>query len=144
RPGLDFPLLKEAMRLHVELAEALKQETGIDTDFHFLPYFALADDGREQEQLTAHVPWLRSEGYPAEWLDAEALRRLEPRFAPELAGALRIEGAGLVESYRYTLALAQAAEQGGAEIRHGEVVGLRVEQGRVAAVETRTATISCG
>src|SRR6476646_4944573 len=139
KPGADLPLLKEAMRLHIELADELKREIGIDTSFQFLPYFSLAADEQERDELRASIPWLQSEGYPADWLDGDALRRLEPRFAPDLIGVLRIEGAALVESYRYTLGLGQAAEKGGAEIRPGEVVGLRVESGRVTGVQTRTA-----
>ena len=144
RPGPDDTLHKASMPLHLELAEVLPAETGIDTEFRMLAHFSLAGDEAEREQLSGVVPRLRSEGLAAEWVEGDELRRLEPRFAEEVAGALHVEGTAMVESYRFTLALAQAAEKGGAEIRHGEVTGLRVEGGRVTAVETRTATIPCG
>src|SRR5204863_264583 len=78
--------------------------TGIDTSFQFLPYFVLAADEQERDELRAGIPWLRSEGYPAEWLDGDALRRLEPRFAADLVGVLRVEGAALVGGYGCALA----------------------------------------
>ena len=142
-PSPEYPLYRASMAIIPSLADELKTETGIDPDFRFLPFFALTGDEAERARLTANISWLCAEGYPARWLDGEELRRLEPRFAPEVLGALRVEGAALIESYRYTLALAQSAEQAGAEIRHGEVAGLRVEGGRVRAVETRTGVIPC-
>ncbi len=141
--GIDSPLQKEAMRLHVQLAEELEQLTGIDTAFKCLPILALAADEQEKDSLTANLPWLLSDGYAAQWLDGEEVRRWEPRLASSLVGALRVDGSALLESYRYTLALAVAAEKAGAQIRHGEVMGLRVEHGRVTAVVTRTSTIPC-
>lgn len=143
RPGPDDPLHKEATRMHAELAEELPAATGIDTAFRWLTHYTLARSEPEATGLRGAVPRLCDEGFPAEWLDGAALRRLEPRFSEQVLGTLRVEGAAMVESYRYTLALAQAAEKGGAEIRHGDVVGLRVEGGRVAGVETRSATIPC-
>jgi glycine oxidase len=143
RPGPEYPLLRAAIRLHAELAEELRGATGIDTGFGFAPHVVFAEDEHERAELEAALPWLVAEGFPAEWLDGEAVRRLEPRLAPDLLGALHVTGSALVESYRYTLSLAQAAEQAGAEIRHGEVVGLEVERGRVTGVRTRSATLAC-
>ena len=143
RPGPEYPLAKEAMRLHAELAAALKDDAGIDTSFERLSFGALAEDDAERAALTSCFPWLRAEGYGPEWLDVDALRRIDPRFAPDFAGAIRATGSAMVEAYRYTLALGQAAEKGGAEVRNGQVTGLRIDGGRVRGVETRAGPIAC-
>ena len=62
-------------------------------------------------ELQAAIPWLVGEGFPAEWLDGDSARRLDPRLATDLLGALHVTGSAMLESYRYTLSLAQAAEQ---------------------------------
>ncbi|MBI3978656.1 MAG: FAD-dependent oxidoreductase [Chloroflexi bacterium] len=141
--GAIYPLTREAMRLHVQLAKELREQTGIDTHFHPTSILTPAVNDEERQQQQARLAWLLSEGYAARWLDGEAARRLEPRLASSLLGVVQVEGAALVESYRYCLALAQAAEQGGARFRHGEVQSVRVENGRVTAVETRSDTIPC-
>ena len=59
---------------------------------------------------------------------------MEPRLNPATVGALHVEGSADVEPYRLTLALAEAAEKGGATIRTGRVTGLRKAGDRVQAV----------
>ncbi|MEE9198970.1 MAG: FAD-dependent oxidoreductase [Dehalococcoidia bacterium] len=108
--------------------------------------------------LLRELPWLevaRSQGtwdYLQEWaprvgrklLDAQEVRRLEPRLAPDaiLGGALE-EGDGQVDSYRLTLAYVKGAEKRGAQVFLGEVSGLERSGGRVTAVVTSNGTIGC-
>jgi glycine oxidase len=141
--GVEYALAREAFRLHRDLAVELREQTGIDSEFSDLPYYALATEPEEKRAYTANFEWLRSQGYAAEWIEADELRRREPRLAEQVIGASVIDGAGLLEAYRYTLSLAQAAEKLGAEIRHGEVVRLQRSGDRVTAVETRGSTIPC-
>ena len=103
----------------------------------------MAWDGEEETNLAQILPWLEAEGFTARWLDGKELRRLEPRFSRQLRGALQIDGAGILESYRYCLALAQAAEKGGAVIRHGEVTSIRIREGRVTGVQIGSEKIAC-
>ncbi|MCH7786939.1 MAG: FAD-dependent oxidoreductase [Chloroflexi bacterium] len=58
-------------------------------------------------------------------------------------GGVHSEGGGEVEPYRLVLALVQAAEKVGATIRHGSVVGLRSEGGRVNRVVLENDEIAC-
>lgn len=142
-PGPVYPVAQEGMRLHAQLARELPEATGVDTQCRPAEVLSLAADSEERSRLTALLPWLKAEGFPAEWLDMRDVLRTEPRLAPGLLGALRIGGAAEVDSYRYCLALAQAAEKGGATVRHGEVTGLRFAKGHIVAVEMGHEAIPC-
>lgn len=142
-PGPVYPVAQEGMRLHIQFAQELREATGVDTQYRKAEVLSLAADGEERDRLTALLPWLTAEGFPAEWVDMRDVLRAEPRLAPHLVGALRIGGAAEVDSYRFCLALAQAAEKGGATVRHGEVTGLRFNKDRITAVEMGRETVPC-
>lgn len=133
-PGPVYPLAREAMRLHVELAERLPGEAGVDLQFRWVPLLAAADTEERALAFRRALSWLREEGFSASWVDGEAVRREEPRLAPSVLGGLRVEETALLESYRLTLALAQAAERAGVRFRHGRAVGLLTSGGRLEGV----------
>ncbi len=141
-PGPVYPLAKEGMRLHLQLDRELRESTGIDTHFRLTDVLSLASDEEEERHLAALLPWLDSENFPARWVGREELQQIDRRFSSHLRGALQIDGVGVLESYRYCLALAQAAEQGGTTIRQGDVKAVRFDRGRVTAVETESEVIS--
>ncbi|MCH7977513.1 MAG: FAD-dependent oxidoreductase [Acidobacteria bacterium] len=143
-PGPLSPVASDGMRIHVELSDALLEETGINTEFRYRPSLSLAFTEEEARDGEAHVSWVRGhEGYDARWLDAGEARAIEPRISDKVLGAVYTEGGADVEPYRFSLALAQAAEGLGATIRHGNVVGLRRESGRVRAVVLESGEIPC-
>jgi glycine oxidase len=82
RPGPFVELCLASLSLFPALADALREETGIDIEY--LPSgilrVALTED--EERELRHRLEWQRSLGLPLEWVDGEALRRLEPRLAP--------------------------------------------------------------
>jgi glycine oxidase len=143
-PGPLSPVTAEGMRIHVSLSDALLEETGINTEFRYLPSLSLAFTEDEVRGSESYVTWVRGhEGYDARWLDAAEARAIEPRLSEKILGAVYTEGGADVEPYRFSLALAQAAEGLGATIRHGDVVGLRGESGRVRAVVLESGEIPC-
>lgn len=86
----------------------------------------------------------RQAGEPFEILDGDQLAQLVPaaNFKDGELGILFPTG-GYADPYRTTVELADAARRHGARVHEGvEVTGLRVEQGRVTAVETDTGTIA--
>jgi len=68
---------------------------------------------------------------------------VEPRIADETFGATLIEGGGAVEPYRLVLALTRAAERLGVRVRHGRVIGLRRDGGRITGVVLEREVLSC-
>ena len=143
-PGPLFPVAKEGMRLHRELARSLPEETGVTTEFRPKPSLALAFTEPEVDGARSRIRWQQEqEGYTVSWCDAAEARAIEPRISPEALGAVYLEGAAEVEPYRFMLALSQAAEARGATIRHGRVTGLARRNGRVTAVVLDGEEVPC-
>jgi glycine oxidase len=142
-PGPLAGLAEASMALHRVLARELPPETGIDIQFRPRPGLSLAFTAQDAERIRAALPWQQSRpGYTARWLDAPEARRVEPRVAEEIRGAVLIEGGADVEPYRLVLALARAAERRGARLRHGRVTGLCRQGARVTGVRLDTGEIT--
>ena len=65
---------------------------------------------------------------------------MEPRLNQGVFGGVVFQGAQVM-AYRFVLALVEAAERRGMELRHGEVVGLQSNGGRVTGVQLRQGEI---
>ncbi|MBI4233930.1 MAG: FAD-dependent oxidoreductase [Chloroflexi bacterium] len=143
-PGPVLPLAKESMRLHLALHQALREGGGVETGFRLASMLAVALSEGEVDQLKANLAWQRREGFAVRWLEGQEAGRMEPRLSPHILGALQVEGVGLLESYRYVLALAQAAERSGATIQHGVVAGFQRHNERLRGVVLQSgASIPC-
>jgi len=142
RPGPFVELCLASLSLFPALADALREETGIDIEY--LPSgilrVALSED--EERELRRRLEWQRSLGLPLEWVDGEALRRLEPRLAPA-RGALYSAQEHQVSAGRLTQALAQAAARRGAVLlQDTAVTGLLANGRRVTGVRTSSGRVS--
>ena len=143
-PGPLVALLNDAWRLHNEFAEALPDETGVNIEFQLKPSLVMAFTEEEAKLSKEKLPWLQREVEPGtRWVDADDIKAIDPRINPEVIGGLYVEGSGEVEPYRLALALVQAAEKLGATVRHGSVIGLRSEGGRVKGVVLENDEIAC-
>jgi glycine oxidase len=143
-PGPLAAIAQDGMSLHRDLCQRVVEETGIDVDFRVRSSLALALTEADAGRLRAALPWQqRQPGYAARWLDAAEARRIEPRISDETLGATLVEGGGAVEPYRLVLALTRAAERLGASVRHGRVIGLRRDGGRVTGVVLEREIIAC-
>jgi glycine oxidase len=144
-PGPMAEIAQDGMRLHRELSKSLLEETGMDVDFRARASLALAFTESDVRRLQAAMPWQQKQpGYVVRWLDAADARQVEPRISDETLGATLSEGGGAVEPYLLVLALTRAAESLGVTVRHGNVVGLRRDHGRVTGVVLEREVLSCG
>ena len=145
--GIPGPLAEVAqagMRLHRELAETVVEEAGIDIEFRVRSSLALAFTEAEARRLHAALPWQQKQpGCAARWLDSAEARCVEPRVSEEVLGAVSIDGTADVEPYRLVLALTRAAERLGVSVRHGRIIGLRRELGKVTHVVLERGEIPC-
>jgi len=143
-PGPLAEIAQDGMRLNRELALSMVEETGMGVDFRMRSSLALAFTEADAQRLQAALPWQqRQPGYVARWLDAAEARRVEPRISDETLGAVLIEGTADVEPYRLVLALTRAAERLGVAVRHGRVIGLRRDGGRVTGVILERDEVAC-
>ena len=146
-PGPLGPLAIESYRMHLQLWDSLREETGIDYQGRIISLIKLAFDDSELPELEKSLGRFNAaqeDGFSARWLDQRELRELEPRIAPEVAQGLYAHGNAALDSYQYTLALANAAEKRGVTIRSGSVNGLKVDRGRVTGIFLGDSEISCG
>jgi glycine oxidase len=124
-------------RLHRELARVLPQESGIDTGYREQPIIHLAFTVQQAASQKSQLPAFSHYDSSARWLEGQALWDVESRLNREAVGGLVSQG-GQVMAYRFVLALVEAAERRGMELRHGEAVGLRGDGRRVTGVQLRT------
>lgn len=142
RGFLDFALQSNAM--FPALAEELRETSGMDIEFERTSLlFVMYDEGDVAfaKPLWENCPCGRS---LIDWLTPEELAKAEPAVTREVCGALRFNGDNQVNPYRLADALRAASHHLGATIlTHTEVTGLRMESGRVTAVETAAGLLPC-
>ncbi|MBW2493281.1 MAG: FAD-binding oxidoreductase [Deltaproteobacteria bacterium] len=120
-----------------QLAIDLNERGGIDIEYCDAPLTTLVTQqeferaGGPQELLR---PFRQAGGVECDWIDFAALREPFPSLNAKYAGGIT-HPAGQVEPYKFTLALAQAAEKLGAEIVLGELVGFATEGNEVKGVQ---------
>ncbi|GGY03728.1 putative D-amino acid oxidase [Litchfieldella qijiaojingensis] len=116
-----------------ELSLRLLEETGIDPEYcqKGLLYLRVED---EAEALA----WARVVGKPLERVDSDFLYAKEPNAAPGCDGALWMPTLGSIRNPRLVKALrARLSAMSRVSLKEGvEVIGLRRQEERIAAVET--------
>lgn len=143
-PSCFFDFAMKSNAMVPALAEELREASGIDVEWERTSLlFVMYDDGDEafarfvRERLPGAARLTR-------WLSPEELARAEPAVTREARGALMFLGDDQVNPYRFADAFRASARALGARVLpHVEVTGLRVEAGRVAAVETAGGAIPC-
>jgi len=138
-----LPLTTRSFQIHKELSQQLPAETGIDYYFRQSALLTLAFTNAEAQELNSKVDTLQQQGFNVRWLNGDDVRLIESRISSETIGAIYSEEAGELDSYRYVLALAQAAEKYGAEIRHGQFSGLKRKGTRLTAIQLSSGEIAC-
>jgi glycine oxidase len=130
-----LPLTWKSLQMHEALSMELKETTGIDCHFRKTSQLILAFSEQEADKFRSLAKLNQTKGIKASWLDKQSVLNIENRLSRKLKGAVYCEDGANIESYRYVLALAQAAEKMGAEIHYGNVVGLRKTGGKVTGVK---------
>ena len=136
-----LPLTWKSFQMHEALSKELKETTGIDCHFRKSPQLILAFSEREADEFRSLAKLNQEKGIKVSWLDKQSVLNMENRLSHKLKGAIYCEDGANIESYRYVLALAQAAEKMGAEIFYGNVVGLRKTGSKVTGVKTSSREI---
>lgn len=142
RSFLDFAMQSNFM--FPALAEELRETGGMDIEFERTSLLFLMYDDADvafAKPLWESCPCGRS---LTEWLTPEELAKAEPAVTREVRGALRFNGDDQVSPYRLADSFRAAARTLGVTfVTHTEVTALRVESGRVTAVETAEESFPC-
>lgn len=138
-----LPLTAKSFQLHKELFPRLLEETGVNYYFRQSALLTLAFTQAEAQEMKSGVGMLQGQGFKTSWLDGDAVRSIENRISPQVIGAACNEDAGELDSYRYVLALAQAAEKYGVGIRNGRFTGLKREGTKLTGIQMVSGDIAC-
>ena len=142
-PLLDFSLF--CFGRQWSIAREFHGATGIDPQFRNRNRLYLAFNNEDVNQALSNEVWMRDvPGFDVRWVDADAVRRLEPRVNPECIGGLFIGGMGSVDSYRLTMSALRAAERFGTKLVMQRATGLRYTGGRATAVTYEGGQIEAG
>jgi glycine oxidase len=141
--GASFELAMAGYREFVDLVPRLESETGANLLYQRRASLRLALDEDEVSLIKGMMEW-QWKVVDVRWIDGDEVRRIEPRLSPDIRGAVYENESAQLDSYRLNLALAQGAEQFGAEIVLREVVGLLTDNSRVTGVRTTSGDISAG
>ena len=143
-PGPVQPIAELAFQMHVDLWPTLAEESGVDFQVSLKPHLEIClTDNDVEVQRREYLRWAATDGFSAEWLGPDDLPKLEPRFTRSVKGAVLLNKVAILDSYRYTLALAQAAESYGATFVNREVTGLNTQGGRIRGVRYPGGQIDC-
>ena len=129
----ELPLMRAAYELWPDLHEQLGAPTGYERggNLHLL------ERDRDMPGAAAQAWAQNQQGIPTTFLNAEAVREMEPALSPRIQGALYCPNDGVADHTATTRALAQAAQRHGAVIReHTRVTQLERSGDRIAAVIT--------
>jgi glycine oxidase len=125
--------LLRGIELHSSMAPILIAESGIDYLLSDIPLLRPAFNESEASKLQEQMIWQRDLGIEVEWLDSCQVHSMGTWLSEEATGAAFTVEKQL-EAYLFAIALAQAAEHHGAEIKSAEVTELIQEGSRVIGV----------
>ena len=140
--GDSFEFGLAAYREFSALAPDLEAATNIDLMCQRRPSLRLALDDDEVCTVQESMAW-QQKYVPIHWIDADEVRQIEPRLTQRVKGAVYEEESTQLDSYRLTLALAQAAEKHNARVLLRPVTDLIADGGRVSGVRTTGGDIRC-
>ena len=124
-PGPTFQLALAGYREFPSLVPELEEATGIDLLYQRRPSLRLALDEDEEIFIKSLMPWQQQQ-VAMRWIGGDEVRQIEPRLTELIRGAVYEEESAQLDSYRLNLALAQAAEKKGTQLKIREVKGLIV------------------
>jgi sarcosine oxidase subunit beta len=134
------------IRLSLEslpMLERFKEEIGQEIDYRKCGYLFVLTNPKDVESFERNVALQRSLGVKTEWLTGDEIRTRLPmmRFDDALAGTFNPED-GLVDPNGVVMGYIGAAQKMGVQaLSKVEVRGIRVEGGKVRAVETSAGVI---
>jgi glycine oxidase len=140
--GARYQLHLEARELHARLADELRERTGIDVGFCRWGILELLFTPGEIRAADRCFAIQTQAGLRVERLSREQTLALEPALTPDLQGSIRYVDEAHVHNGRLTIALAEAAQRTGAELRSGEPAVALIRSGeRVVGMRTPNDTV---
>jgi len=150
--GPMYHLKRASQQLYPQIIRELEERTGIDIEYQTVGVLDLIRTDTDEKKYRQLYELRREQGYPATWLSAAEVRRLEPALTAELRGAVHFPSDHHLHNGKLAEAWAKAAAQRGVVIRTGATVSeARLAGSKVTAVrigdewvDTNTVVIAAG
>jgi glycine oxidase len=134
--GVMERFYREAFQLHVEQHEHVRDASGIEFGWRVVDRLFLAKDEQEVQELRGYTDYYNGlDGFRAQWMDAAAIARWDPRINPSWAGGLMTRGNVRVDAERYRLALLAAATAMGTEVVTARLQAVEASSNRIETVD---------
>jgi glycine oxidase len=143
RGDVLFELGLAGRELYCDLANLLREATGIDIGLWRGGSAAVAIEESEAADLRSKVAWQRQQGHVCDWLEADEVRERYPWLGPSV-GALWAPHEGALDPVRLVEALRADAAAHGAELIVDEVVALEQRSDRATGVVGRRGRYPAG
>ncbi|MGH7629414.1 MAG: glycine oxidase ThiO [Gemmatimonadales bacterium] len=140
---LLFELGLAGRELYCELADTLREATGVDVRLWRGGSAAVALHESEAADLRSKVAWQRQQGHVCDWLEADEVRARYPWLGP-CAGALWAPHEGALDPVRLVAALRADARAHAADLVDDEAVALDQRGDRITGVTGRRARYGAG
>lgn len=125
--------LQAGISMHTELAARLVEESGVDYLLDEITMLRPAFTSDEADNMKSELKRLDASGIGASWIEPTKINTLGSWLADDAVGAI-LSNELQLEAYPFAIAIAQAAERHGVEIRTGRVTGIEHSEGRVTGV----------
>lgn len=144
-PGPLAAFAGAAFDEHLRLWPRLRAESSVEFHGRMLPHLELALNDADATVLRqAARRWNAEDGFCAQWLEPEEVRKLDARISEDIAGAALLENGGMVDSRLLTMSLMDAASRSGARAVRDRAHGVVGSNGKVTGVQTTRGEIGCG
>ncbi len=142
-PGPFRDICFASLDLYPSLIDGVQAESGTDVECRADGMLVVAETPAMVHPLQVHARRQQENGINTDWLDREALHRLEPALSPHILGAAYSRDDRNVNPGLLTRALARAAQKHGADIRSGETLtGFLGRGGRLIGVSTNKGEVT--
>lgn len=138
-------LCAASQRLYPPLVAALRQVSAADPEYRVTGFLILVRDDEEERSTRSLEEWKLRNGQPAERLPREEALARQPGLGADVRGALLLPDIAQVRNNRMAVALAEAAQKRGVEIRRDTpVTGFLRVPGRVNGIKTARGDLYAG
>jgi glycine oxidase len=133
--GPMYQLKRASQELYPSLIRELEERTGVDIEYQTVGVLDLIRTDADEKKYRQLYELRREQGYPATWLSAVEVRRLEPTLTADLRGAVHFPSDHHLHNGKLAEAWAKAAEQRGVTVQTGVTVNeAQIAGGKVTAV----------
>lgn len=139
-----FRLATRSRDLYADFAASLHEETGIDVELDTTGTLYVALTYHDLVDIEKRYAWQTAAGLPVEMLTQSQTQQIEPCISTSVLAALRFPLDVQVENRRLLSALANSVSKLGVSMLTGtSVESLKIENDRIAGVQTSRGFISC-